>query len=226
MNLEVIETLLVKKLQRLLKKQVDVRPGPVSKLALGGMRETVFIHAARFIDHSSVNQSSMDQIGISTDEARVGRQPFRKGRVSGITEQRPCHIVVEISCIATAYSLVKSLSGVITPTILLTLAGERAFALGESAKRQSSLVFADFQAHLSLAETVRQEDDGIAFHRENLIFQLNGTLHVLLSKHGGLKAKRQPVKKILKKTIKKPLKKNDGKVMKKPINKTNKKIRQ
>ncbi len=184
MNLDSIETLLVAKLTRLLRKKVDVRAGPVATLALGGMRETVFIHAARFEDNN----------GITPDGATIARRPVRSGRITGIAEERPCLIVVEITCIATAFTRVKALSGVITPAVLLALACEREFSLGASANQQSSIKFSDFQASLNLVETVRREDDNLVFHLERLVFHLNGAVHILLSKHGGLKAKRSPKK--------------------------------
>ena len=68
MNLDPIEILLVEKLKRLLRKQADVLAGPVSTLALGGMHETIFIHAARFEDHN----------GITPDGASIARRPIRK----------------------------------------------------------------------------------------------------------------------------------------------------
>jgi len=185
MNLDSIETLLIAKLTRLLRKKADVHAGPVATLALGGMRETVFIHAARFEDKN----------GITSDGAFIGRRPIQSGRITGIAEERPCLIVVEITCIATAYTRVKVLSEVVSPTILLALACEREFALGASANQQSSLKFADFQASLNLVESSRHEDDDVVFHVERLVFHLNGSLHVLLSKYGGLKTKRIPKKK-------------------------------
>lgn len=192
MNLDAIENLLVEKLKRLLRKQADVLPGPVATLALGGMQETVFIHAARFEDHN----------GITPEGASIARRPVRSGRVSGIAEERPCLIVVEITCIATAYSRVKTLSGEIAPATLLALSCEREFELGSSANRQSSLKFADFKSSLNQVETIRQEDDHLVIHLERLVFHINGALHVQLSKYGGLKAKRPP-KKTPKKTVKK-----------------------
>jgi hypothetical protein len=194
MNLDAIEILLVEKLRRLLRKQADVLAGPVSSLALGGMQETVFIHAARFEDHN----------GITPDGASIARRPFRNRRVSGIAEERPCHIVVDVTCIATAYSRIKALSGKITPEIMLALACEREFELGASDNRQSSLKFTDFQACLNQAETIRREDDDLVFHLERLVFHINGALHVQLSKYGGLKAKRSSLKKPVTKSIKKP----------------------
>jgi hypothetical protein len=198
MNLDAIEILLVAKLRRLLRKQADVLAGPVSTLALGGMQETVFIHAARFEDHN----------GITPDGASIARRPFRRGRVSGIAEERPCLIVVEVTCIATAYSRIKALSEEITPEILLALACEREFELGASGNRQSSLKFTDFQACLNQAETIRREDDDIVFHLERLVFHINGALHVQLSKYGGLKAKRSSRKKPVIKAVKKPVTKS------------------
>lgn len=209
MNLEAIEILLVEKLRRLLRKQVDVLAGPVSKLALGGMQETVFIHAARFEDHN----------GITPDGASIARRPFRSGRVSGITEERPCLIVVEATCIATAYSRIKALSGEVTPEILLALACEREFELGASEKRQSSLRFTDFQACLNRAETIRRDDDDIVFHLERLVFHISGALHVQLSKYGGLNANRSPRKKPVTKSIRKPKSVEPVKKLKKVIRK-------
>ena len=198
MNLDAIEILLVEKLRRLFGKQVDVLAGPVSTLALGGMQETVFVHAARFEDNN----------GITPHAASIARRPFRSGRVSGITEERPCLVVVEVTCIATAYSRIKVLSGEITPEILLALACEREFELGTSGNRRSSLKFTDFQACLNRTETIRREDDDLAFHLERLVFHINGALHVQLSKYGGLNAKRPLPKKSVKKTVKKPVRKS------------------
>lgn len=195
MNLNAIETLLVDKLKRLFRKQVDVLPGPVATLALGGMQETVFIHVSRFEDDSTV----------TSNENSIGRRPVRSGRVSGMEEQRPCLIVVEVTCIATAYDRIKTLSGEITPEILLALACEREFDLGVSDNRQNSLKLADFQAILSAAETIRREDDHLVFHLERLVFHIKGTLHVMLSKFGGLKPRKSRNKskgKAVKKTAK------------------------
>jgi hypothetical protein len=197
MNLDAIEILLVEKLRRLLRRQTDVLAGPVATLALGGMQETVFIHAARFEDHN----------GITPDGASIARRPFRSGRYTGTAEERPSLIVVEVTCIATAYSRVKALSGGITPEILVALACEREFELGVSDNRRSSLKFADFQACLNQTETIRQEDDHIVFHLERLVFHLDGALHVQLSKYGGLKPKRSKRKKPAVKTVKKSAKK-------------------
>jgi len=198
MNLDTIELLLVEKLKRLLPKQVDILAGPVATLALGGMQETIFIHAARFEDHN----------GISADGASIARRPVRHGRVSGIAEERPCHIVVEVTCIATAYNRIKTLSGEITPEILLALACEREFELGTSDNRQSSLRFKDFQATLNQSETIRQEDDHLVFHLERLVFHINGALHVQLTKYGGLKARRSSRKKSVVKAVNKSVKKS------------------
>jgi hypothetical protein len=220
MNLDPIENLLVGKLGRLLRKQADVLAGPVSTLVLGGMQETVFVHAARFEDHN----------GITPDGASIARRPLRNGRVSGIAEERPCLLVVEVTCVATAYSRIKALCREITPEILLVLACEREFELGASDNRQSSLRFTDFQACLNRAETNRREDDGLVFHLEQLVFHINGALHVQLSKYGGLKAKQsvreKPVKKIVKKPATKSRKKpNTVKPVKKPEKTTRKQFR-
>lgn len=198
MNLDAIEILLVEKLKRLLRNQADVFAGPVATLALGGMQETVFIHAARFEDHN----------GIAHDGASIARRLVRHGRVSGIAEERPCLIVVEVTCIATTYSRIKALSGEITPEILLALACEREFELGASDSRQSYLKFTDFQACLNQAETIRREDDHLVFHLEGLVFHINGALHVQMSKYGGLKSKRSSLKKPIVKAVKKAVRKS------------------
>lgn len=213
MNLDAIETLLVEKLKRLLRKQVDVLPGPVATLALGGMQETLFIHAARFEDNS----------GNTPDGAAIGRRPVRSGRVSGVAEERPCLIIVEVTCIATSYSRIKALSSEISPEILLALACEREFELGTSDNRQSSLKFTDFQSNLSHAETIREEDDHLIFHFERLVFHINGTLQVMLSKYGGLKPKKSTQKKPKVITVKKPVNISKNiKTVKKPKRKSKK----
>lgn len=182
MNLGPIETLLTEKLRRLLRKQAEVIAGPVFPLALGGMQETVFVHAARFEDHD----------GITADGATIARRPIRIGRYSGFAEERPGLVVVEATCIATTYSRVKALCEEITPEILLALACEREYEVGASDNRRSSLKFTDFQAYLNRVETIRREDDDVVFHLERLVFHIKGALHVQLSKYGGLKPRRQP----------------------------------
>lgn len=183
MNLDAIETLLVAQLARLFRRRADVRPGPVAALPLGGMRETVFVHASRFEDHG----------GVTPDGATIGRRPVRRGRVAGIAEERPSRIILEITCIAASYARVKALAEAITPTVLVALASEREFALGASANRLASVKFADFQPSLSLAETMREEDGDLSYHSERLVFHLDGALHVLLSKRDGLRP-RAPVR--------------------------------
>lgn len=218
MNLDPIEVLLVEKLGRLLRNQADVIAGPVFPLALGGMQETVFVHAARFEDYD----------GITQDGATIARRPIRIGRYSGFTEERPCLIVVEATCIATTYSRVKALCEEISPEILLSLACEREFEVGSSDDRRSSLKFTDFLACLNRVETIRQEDDDIVFHLERLVFHIKGALHVQLSKYGGLKpTRRPPPKKPVKKVVKKPAaesrkKSKTVKPVKKPLKVTRK----
>jgi hypothetical protein len=187
MNLDSIELLLVEKLRRLFRKQAEVLAGPVSSLPLGGMQETIFIHAVHFVDHNGATSTS--------DGASIARRPFKNGRVTGLVEERPCHIVLEVSCIATTYNRIKTLSGEISPEVLLILACEREFELGVSANRQSSLKFTDFQVSLNQMETTRQEDDELVYHMAGMTFHLNGALHVQLSKYGGLKSKPQSLKK-------------------------------
>ena len=201
MNLDPIENLLIEKLKRLMGKEADVIAGPVATLALGGMQETVFIHAARFEDHN----------GVTPEGASIARRPVRSGRVTGVTEERPCAIVVEISCIATAYSRVKALSGKITPEILLVLACEREFEVGASDNRQGLLKFTDFQTSLNQVETIRREEDHIIFHCERMVFHINGALHVMLSKYGGLKLQKARQKKPSNETSKKPSRKTGRK---------------
>jgi hypothetical protein len=198
MTLDSIELLLVEKLRRLLRKQADVLAGPVSSLPLGGMQETVFIHAAHFVDHN----------GATSDGASIARRPFKNGRVAGLVEERPCHIVLEVTCIATTYHRIKTLSGEISPEVLLILACEREFELGVSGNRRSSLKFTDFQVSLNQMETTRQEDDDLVYHMARMIFHLDGALHVQLSKFGGLNSKPQSKKKPVVKKEKKLIKKS------------------
>ena len=177
MTLEAIERLVVTSLSRVIGQQADVRPGPVGPLPLGGMRETIFAHAVRFEDHR----------GIAADGARIGRRRVRKGRVAGIAEERPGRVVIEVSTLATAHARVQALSRLISPTVLLALASEREFNVGESANRLASLTFSDFSPSLNSSESRRMEDGEVAYHAGRLVFHLEGTLHVLLTRQDGLR---------------------------------------
>jgi hypothetical protein len=145
------------------------------------MRQTVFVHALRFEDYG----------GVTLDGARTGRQPVRKGRVAGFTEARPGRIVIEVVAVATPLARVQALAGRITPAVLLALAGERSFSMGESANRLVSLRFTDFSPSLALAETSRVVEDDVEYHTGRLVFHLEGFLHLLVTKQDGL-GPRQP----------------------------------
>lgn len=180
MTLEAIETLVVASLNSVIGQQADVRSGPVGRLPLGGMRETIFAHAVRFEDHRR----------IAVDGAGVGKRRVQKGRVAGIVEERPGRVVIEVSTIATAHARVLALSRLISPTVLLALASERTFNVGESANRLVSLTFSDFSPSLNMFESRRTEEGEVAYHTGLLVFHLEGTLHVLLTKQDGLRPSR------------------------------------
>ncbi len=177
MTLEAIERLVIASLHGVLGDQADVRQGPVGTLPLGGLRETIFAHAVRFDDHR----------GIAGDGSGVGRRRVRRGRVAGIAEERPGRVVIEVTTIATAHARVLALSRRISPTVLLALASEREFHVGESANRLATLTFSDFSPSLDQSETRRTEEGDVAYHTGRLVFHLEGTLHILLTRQDGLR---------------------------------------
>jgi len=177
MNFDGIESRLVADLQRSLGRGVAVRAGPEVTLALGGMEPTVFVHAARFDDAG----------GVTAEGAHISRRPVRDGRRSGIAEERPGRISVEVVCIAAAYKTVKELSTTIAPVSLLALTRERQVLVGDSGKGAVRLKFSDFTASIASAETCVRVENDLRYHRGQLRLRLDGFLHVWITTSGGVK---------------------------------------
>jgi hypothetical protein len=182
MNLDRVEALLVPPLKRLFGRKVQVVAGPVSSPALAGMQSMVFVHARTFLDGD----------GITREGAHVARRPLTEGRLKGFAEERPGRIVVDVTCLAQAYSTVKDLSGVISPLVLRSLESVTEIPVGALPNSSVRLVFADFAASLAGAEFVRHEEGDLAWHLGRLSFNLDGFLHVTVTNRGGLVKKPKP----------------------------------
>lgn len=183
MNFDGIETRLLADLKRTLGRGASVIAGPAVTPVLGGMEPTVFVHAGRFIDNG----------GVTADGARVTRRPVREGRRSGIAEERPGRICVDVTCVATAYKTVKDLSTLIAPRSLLSLTVAREFPVGQLANGSVKIAFADFAPSIALSESFVKEETDFRYHAQRLVFQLDGFLHTWVTASGGLRpAARQP----------------------------------
>lgn len=178
MTLDGVEAVLVARIQDAVGRAVDVRSGPVTALPLGGMRETIFAHAVRYEE-----QKSSDPEGN-----RIGKWPFRKGRVAGFEEVRPGRVVIEVSTIANTHARVQALSRLVSPAVLLVLTTERSFNVAESANRLVSLTFSDFNPGLSLSGTQWTREGEVSYFTGRLVFHLEGSLHVLVTRQDGLQA--------------------------------------
>lgn len=176
MNLDGIEQLLVAQLKKRLPPEAIIRPGPVVALPLGGMRPTVFVHGARFDD--------LD--GKSREGARIGRRRVEAPGRTGIAEERPAKITIEVVCVASAYTTVKTMSEVVSPAVLRELSAQREFLVASTASQSSRLTFADFQPVLHQAETTVKEESDLSYHCSRMVFHLNGFLHTRITKKGGL----------------------------------------
>ena len=96
--------------------------------------------------------------------------------------------MIEVVCIATAYATVKALSQVISSAVLLGLNSKREFPVGALANKSVLLSFSDLNASLNRAETFVKEEKDLSYHCGRLVFHLEGFLHVLITKRGGLRA--------------------------------------
>lgn len=182
MNMQQLEIPLKTQLQRALGKAVEVKVQPAAIPVLGGMRPTVFIHASEFQDLGGVTDSG----------ARIAREPIAEPPYKGFTEQRPARMIVKVTCMAATYVGVQELMATIVPTVLLGLESLSAFSLGDTPNNKVRLGFDDFRACLHHSRINRQEADDVVLFAGEMIFYLNGFLHVVVSRRGALKPPPKP----------------------------------
>ena len=177
MNLGLFEDHLLRALQVRLGGDVDCRAGPAFCGPASGLRAQVFVHAASFQDGG----------GVTADGARVGRQPaLLDGGASGFVEQRPGHIDIEISCVCAQHAQAQQLAGIVTPLLLEALERLAPPLLTDPTDRLRRLRFADHRAHVQAQRSQRLIHDCVAVAQAQVVLRLEGFVHVLLARPGGL----------------------------------------
>jgi len=188
MNLGKIESQLTGRLKRLLGRSVQVIAAPATAPVLGGMRPTVYVHASKFEDFGGITAT-----GAHIARTRVSQPPF-----NGFAEKRPSRIIIHISCLAASYATVQKLCSSITPMVLLTLETLPEIPVGASKNNSVRLSYDDFTACLNAAEFKRQQEQDFAVFCGQLVFYLEGFLHLVLTKRGRMRplaAQRKPTSK-------------------------------
>ena len=177
MNLGLLEDHLLRALQARLGSDVDCRAGPAFCGPATGLRAQVFVHAATFADGG----------GVTQDGARVARQPVRlDGGASGFTEHRPGSIDIELSCICAQHAQALVLAGIVAPVVLEALERLAPPLLSDPADPLRRVRFADHRAHLHAQRSQRLLHDCVALAQVLTVLRLEGFLHVLLARPGGL----------------------------------------
>ena len=177
MNLGVLEDYLLRTLQARLGGDVDCRAGPAFCGPASGLRAQVFVHAASFSDDG----------GVTPDGARIGRQPTRlDGGASGFIEPRPGHIDIEVTCLCARHTQAGVLAGIVAPVVLEALERLSPPLLTDPADHLRRLRFADHRAHLHAQRSQRVLHDCVAVAQVVIVLRLEGFLHMLLARPGGL----------------------------------------
>lgn len=178
--MRLIEDLLVKSLYKVLRKKVAVSKGPFFETKFTGVHPEVFIHASKLIDFG----------GIMPDGARTVRRPaLGPATYKGFEEERPGQIVLLITCISGTYTLLQNVCKVVAATILSSLQMLPKIPLGSLPDKSTQLHFEDFTSNLHSEQLDRVTVDEVAYFKGELIFHLNGFIHVLVTKRGGFSSK-------------------------------------
>ncbi len=167
-------------LKRLLGKQILVQKGPVAITKYSGIRPEVFVHASRVEDFD----------GMMPDGAHTVRRPASgPSTYKGYEEERPGRITISINCLHSNYRLVQELCNQISPSVLLSLEILPRIPLGSLPDDSVQLHFEDFTSNIHSAEHRRITIDKTPLYQGELVFYLNGFIHVWLTKRGGFSSK-------------------------------------
>ncbi len=184
-----IEEFLEKRLKRLLGKQILVTKGPLNITKYSGIKPEVFVHVSKLEDFDGIMPD-----GAHTTRRRIsGPSTFK-----GFEEERPGRISLAITCLAGTYKLVQTLCNILTPEVLLSLEILPRIPLGSLPNGSVQLHFEDFTANLHTAEHRRITIENTSYFNGELIFYLNGFIHIRLTKRGGFASKSTAMPKISK----------------------------
>lgn len=177
MNLGVIEAQLLPAVQQAVGAQVRTQAGPPVTSAVTGMRVDVWVHAARFEDFP----------GTSSRGPGTARRPvqFRQD-LRGFVEERPGRIVIDITCTGPTYASVQKVCGALPPPVLLALETMPHPELSSLPDGSVLLRFADFGAVVGTTSVSHRVSGDAAYFEGLVTFQLEGFLHVTVTRGGGL----------------------------------------
>jgi len=176
-NLAVIESHLRPAVQSAVGDLATVRLGPPVLSTVTGMRFEVWVHAQRFEDLSS----------IPTTGAVSARRPLELvGDVHGFAEERPGRIHVEITCTGPAYDTLATICAAIPPAVLPVLETMPHPLLASLPDESVTLRFGDCTAAVHSAITLRRTVEDASYFSALLDFRLDGFLHIVVAKQGGL----------------------------------------
>lgn len=177
MNLGIYEDVLLRALRARIGGDIDWSAGPPWRGHATGLRAQVFVHAAGYSDAG----------GVTADGAHTARQPVTlPGGVSGFAEQRPGRIDIEVSCLCAQHAQAQQLAGLAVPVLLEALETLAPPLLSDPLDTTRRLRFADHSAHLHAQRSQRVLHDCVAAAEVVLTLRLDGFLHVLMARPGGL----------------------------------------
>lgn len=177
MNLGLIEDHLLRALRARLGNSVQWQTGPAFCGPATGVQAQVFVHAAAFTDGG----------GVTADGACTSRQKVAlNGGATGFTEQRPGYITIDVSCLCAQHTQAQVLAGLVAPVLLEALEMLAPPLLTDPADTTRRLRFADHQSHVHGQRSERLLHDGVPAALVVLSLRMEGFVHVLLARPGGL----------------------------------------
>jgi hypothetical protein len=183
MNLGAIESRLLPAVQKAVAGHAVARAGPPVRSTVTGMKFDVWVHAASFQDLGR----------LTAEGAATARRPVRLGtNLRGFAEERPARIVIEITCTGPTAAGVQTVCGAVPPAVLLALETMPHPELSSLPNESVLLRFADFTAAVSAATTSHCLAGDAGYFEGVVTFQLDGFLHVTLTRRGGVV--REPVR--------------------------------
>ncbi len=180
MDARIVEKLLEARLKRVLGKQILLTRGPFVVSKFGGIRPEVYFHVSKLEDFG----------GITVDGAKISRRSVKgPSSLKGFAEERPGRIIVTVTCLSGSYDILQEVLKTISPSVLLGLEQVPGFSLGSVQGDAVQLRFDDFQACLASAELDSEANEKFSYFCGNLVFYLDGYIHVRVTARGGLTRK-------------------------------------
>lgn len=177
MNLALFEDVLLRALQARIGGDIDWHAGPAWRGPATGLRAQVFVHAAGYADAG----------GATADGAQTARRPVTlPDGASGYIEERPGTVDIEIHCLCAQHAQAQQLAGLVVPVALEALETLAPPLLSDPLDVTRRLRFADFRAHVRAQASHRLLHDAVAAAEAVLTLRLDGFLHLLLARRGGL----------------------------------------